>query len=90
MDSIPFVTSSVFAIIFANFADWLIVTDRLSITHTRKLANHFCLLGAALGFVCLGFVGCNLILAEVIIVLMVTANATGMSGYMVSVISCIL
>ena len=84
MDAIPYVTNSVFAFLFANFADWLIITDKLSITHTRKLANHFCLLGAALGFVGLSFVGCNLVMAEVIIVLMITANSTAMSGYMVS------
>ena len=83
MDSIPFVTASVFAFMFANFADWLIITNRLSITHTRKLANHFCLIGTALGFTGLCFVGCNHVLAEVVIVLMVTANSTAMSGYMV-------
>ena len=84
MDAIPYVTASVFAFMFAYFADWLIITSRLSVTHTRKLANHFCLTGTALGFVGLCFVGCNSVLAEIVIVLMVTANSTCMSGYMVS------
>ena len=85
MDAIPFVTASVFALIFAQFADWLIITNRLSVTHTRKLANHFCLIGTAIGFVGLCFVGCNSVLAEVVIVLMVTVNSTCMSGYMVRI-----
>ena len=84
MDAIPYVTASVFALMFAYFADWLIITGRLSITHTRKLANHICLTGTAVGFVGLCFVGCNNFLAEIVIVLMVTANSTSMSGYMVS------
>ena len=84
MDAIPFVTASVFALIFAHFADWLIITQRLSVTHTRKLANHVCLTGTALGFVGLCLVGCNIVLAETVIVLMVTASSTAMSGSMVS------
>ena len=72
-----------FAFIFAHFADWLIITDKLSITHTRKFANHFCLLGTALGFIGLCFVGCNSVLAELVIVMMITANSASMSGYMV-------
>ena len=84
LDAVPFVTASVFAFIFAHFADWLIITNKLSITHTRKLANHICLTGTAFGFVSLCFVGCNSVLAETVIVFMVTANSTAMSCYMVS------
>ena len=39
---------------------------------------------SVLGFAGLCFVGCNYVIAEVVIVLMVTANATSMSGYMVN------
>ena len=85
LDAIPFIVASVFAFIFANLADWLIITNKMSITHTRKFANHFCLMGTALGFAGLCFVGCNYVIAEVVIVLMVTANATSMSGYMVNI-----
>ena len=84
MHAVPFVTASMFSLIFAHIADWLIITQRLSVTHTRKLANHFCLTGIALGFVGLCFVGCNIVLAETVIVLMVTVNSTAMSGSMVS------
>ena len=83
MHAIPFVSASAFALMFASFADWLIITDRLSITRTRKMANHICLIGGASGLVGLCFVGCNSVLAEVMIVFMVTANSTAMSGYVV-------
>lgn len=83
MLAIPFITAMVFAMIFATFADWLILTQRLSVNHTRKLANHIGLIGTAVGYVSLCFVGCNYILAEVVIVLTVTVNSTIMSGYMV-------
>ena len=83
MDSLSFITASVVAFLFANVSDWLITTGKLSITHTRKLANHFCLLGTALGFVALGFVGCDLIMAEVAIVSAVTTNAFSMCAYQV-------
>ena len=83
MTAIPFGAASAFSLIFAAFADWLIISDKLSVTHTRKLANHICLIGTALGFVGLCFVGCNYVLAEVVIVSMVTVNSTAMSGYLV-------
>ena len=83
LDALPFIVASLFAFVFAHFADWLIITDKLSITHTRKLANHFCLIGTALGYVGLCFVGCSYVWAEIVIILMVTANATSMSGYLV-------
>ena len=83
MDSLPFITASVVAFIFANVSDWLITTGKLTITHTRKLASHICLLGTALGFVALGFVGCDLIMAEVAIVSAVTTNAFSMCAYQV-------
>ena len=83
MTAIPFFTASVFALVFAVFADWLIITNKLSVTHTRKLANHFSLIGTAAGFLGLCFVGCNYVWAQVLIVYMVTVNSTAMSGYLV-------
>ena len=86
MESVPFITAAVFSLIFAAFADWLVIDERLSITNTRKFVNYFSMIGSAVCFVILGFVGCNQVLAEVVIVLNVTLNSAAMVGYMVRII----
>ena len=86
MEAVPFITASVFSLIFAAFADWLVIAERLSITNTRKFVNYFSMIGSAVCFVILGFVGCNQVLAEVVIVLNVTINSAAMVGYMVRIV----
>ena len=71
------------ALAFAFIADLLIIKDWLSVTHTRKLANHISQIGSAAGFVALGFVNCDFHKASALIVAIVSVNTTAISGYMV-------
>ena len=81
--AISFFTASIFSIVFATLADWLIISGWLSVTHTRKLACHICLIGSAVGFAAIGFADCDYKLATTLIVMAITLNHASLSGYFV-------
>ena len=85
--AISFFTASIFSIVFATLADWLIISGYLSVTHTRKLACHICLIGSAVGFTAIGFADCDYKLATTLIVMTITVNTTSLSGYCVRQLS---
>ena len=78
-----FSIASINAVAFATLADWLIVSDWLSVTHTRKFANHIGQIGTAVGFIALGFSDCDYKLATICVVLVISVQSTTMSGYYV-------
>ena len=78
-----FSIAAINAVAFATLADWLIVSDWLSVTHTRKIANHIGQIGAAVGFIALGFADCDYRLATIFVVLAISVQSTTMSGYYV-------
>ena len=68
---------------YATLSDWLIISGRLSVTRTRQMANYISQIGSAVGFVALGFVGCDHNVAIFLIITTVMINTTSLSGYLV-------
>ena len=68
---------------YATLSDWLIISGRLSVTHTRQMANYISQIGSAVGFVALAFVGCDHYVAIFFIITTVMINTTSLSGYLV-------
>lgn len=69
-----------------KLSDYLITTGKLSKLNSRKLFSAIGNYGPALGLVGLAFVGCDRVLAIVLLCASVGSDAAGYSGYMVSFI----
>ena len=83
LSALPYICMWVSSFFFGWLADKLINSGRFPLSHVRKMSNVVGSFMPALGLVWLAFVGCDRVLAIVILCLSLTFNAAFYSGVMV-------
>ena len=81
INTLPYLAGLPFVLAFAAFCDWLIISDRMSVTNTRKFASYFSQIGTGVSFAALCLVGCSTTSAIALVVLASAFNNCSMSGY---------
>ncbi|EFN88313.1 sialin [Harpegnathos saltator] len=70
----PHILRMIFSYFFSMMSDWLLRTNRMSLTNVRKLATFVCTGIQGLLIIALGFSGCQPLLAVVFMMIGITVN----------------
>lgn len=73
-----------FAALWGKVANWIVISNSLSLTNTRKLSSNIGLIGSAAGLFGLAFVECNHTLTIVFLCISCGASGAIYSGWQVS------
>ena len=80
VSSLPYLLNCIYSIIVSWFADWLIQSGKLSRGWTRKLMTTIGFMGPAIALAGISFIGCNSLVAVILLCAAVMLEGTGYPG----------
>ncbi|KAK0082272.1 hypothetical protein PV325_010772 [Microctonus aethiopoides] len=86
LSGLPHFFTMIFGWFFAQFSDWLLRTERMTVTNVRKLATFCCTGAPALMVLGLSFSGCHPILAIIFIMIGIASVGSSSSGPLVNLV----
>ncbi|KAL7023039.1 hypothetical protein ACKWTF_012478 [Chironomus riparius] len=85
LSSVPYLGMWISSILLSMVADWLISTNKLSITKTRKIFNSIGQFGPAICLAAVSYTGCNRALTVFLLTLGISLNGGIYSGFKVRI-----
>lgn len=83
ISALPYLCAVCFATIWGKIANWIISSNKLSLTNARKLSTNIGLIGCAAGLFGLAFVKCNHILTIIFLCISCGTSGATYSGWQV-------
>lgn len=84
ISSLPYLAMWLFSLSISCVADWLISSNRFSVTHTRKIINSIGQYGPAVCLIIASYTGCNRVLTVALLTMGVGLNGGIYSGFKVN------
>lgn len=86
LSSVPYLGMWISSILLSMMADWLITTNKFSITVTRKIFNSIGQFGPAICLAVVSYTGCNRVLTVFLLTIGISLNGGIYSGFKVILI----
>lgn len=87
LSSVPYLGMWISSIFLSMIADWLITTNKFSITVTRKILNTIGQFGPAICLAVVSYTGCNRVLTVFLLTVGISLNGGIYSGFKVRFIA---